>query len=232
MADSVNNLYHSLSSDLQAIIKTINVKTNDRHNLSISQKYQLFLPSTTEVGGNTISESTFDYFINESNRQMSSNWWLRTADTSSGFNYVDTNGKIQNYRSASSTANAYPIFVVGVERIEPKNSLSDYTWEEIKTIASYRLDSQALSAVYNINAGDYMETTYGYAYLVDTNNETYDGLVFLYVNESDNEEYHHGPANKYDETNMSKLADSKYDELEEEIKNVLTPFSFKLLKQK
>ncbi len=62
----------------------------------------------------------------------------------------------------------------------PKDSLNDYTWAELKRIAKENLTKSELSSTYHINVGD-TKTSNGVVYtLVDTDGNEYDGFVFMY----------------------------------------------------
>ena len=61
-----------------------------------------------------------------------------------------------------------------------KNSLNDYTWQEIKSIANRKLDEETLSYVYNIHLGDHKIYRTNRYILVDLDGNGYDGFVFMY----------------------------------------------------
>ena len=61
--------------------------------------------------------------------------------------------------------------------VTPKNSLNEYTWDEIQAIAK----SDAALYNYNIAIGDTItDDTYTYYLVSDERSEAYDGLVFMY----------------------------------------------------
>ena len=63
----------------------------------------------------------------------------------------------------------------------PKNSLNEYTWDEIKALSYFHLSRETLSNVYNINIGDYKSADQGIEYyLADVDNE-YNGFVFIWA---------------------------------------------------
>ena len=137
--------------------------------------------------------NTFDYFVDadtEVENRMNlfktqTRVWLRTMDgKTSNFAYsLYCDGTIE----ACNTTPEYtlmPAFVIGESNYveeplatEPKATLADYTWSEIKAISQ----SKDKLSVYNIQIGDSIsDGTYTYYLVSDERREDYGGLVFMY----------------------------------------------------
>lgn len=107
----------------------------------------------------------------------------------------------------------------------PKNSLNEYTWDEIKSLSYFNLSSETLSNVYNINIGDYKSGYQGREYyLVDIDNE-YDGFVFiwashLYVEDMNVNSYGYPASNIYSLLEDYYETDGSFAELKRVIKQV------------
>ena len=127
---------------------TNSIKSTDQKVLNVT------FAGISELGSNTSSQ-TFAEPVSVDNitNALFGTW-------NGKFNY---NVEITDMQSASVT---------------PKESLNDYTWSEIKSIASGDADLSD----YNIAIGDTIsDGTYTFYLVSDERNEPYDGLVFMYA---------------------------------------------------
>ena len=175
----------------------------------------LFLASYTEVGfvvqqpnqnKELVAEGeVFDYFLsdhenNNSNYRLSfmdtvglepnsihtAYWALRSTYTyTTNYFYCVYDFGQNHYIPSTTEATMVPCFVIGNDPVQPKATLNDYTWDELRRISDMGISYEALRDAYNINYGDIKEENGYYYMFVDLDKEKYNGLVFMYNTEQE-----------------------------------------------
>ena len=105
-----------------------------------------------------------------------------------GYGEVKTSTSGFSNNQGGGQAGSEGVFVPGQEQpgnniedvITAKSELNDYTWVEIEEIANMGLTTEKLANDYNITVGSYKEVNGVKYYLVDVEDNAYNGFIFMY----------------------------------------------------
>ena len=113
-------------------------------------------------------------------------WGLRSTYTyMPNYFYCAYQYGYSHYVPSTNEVLIVPCFVIGNNPVQPKDSLNDYTWDELRQISDIGMEYETLQDAYNINYGDIKEENGYYYMFVDLDKEKYNGLVFMYNTEQE-----------------------------------------------